>query len=113
MATVTREQIRGMMDRDEDFVLVDTLPEKAYRESHLPGAIHIVSDDIREEAPRRMPDRDKPVVVYCANTACKRSEKAAARLEELGYSRVYDYVEGKQDWREAGLSLEWGADPEA
>jgi CBS domain-containing protein len=34
------------------------------------------------------------------------SPRAAWRLESLGFSRVYDYVAGKQDWLAAGLPRE-------
>ena len=32
------------------------------------------------------------------------SPRAAARLETLGFTKVYDYVNGKADWLAAGLS---------
>ena len=38
------------------------------------------------------------------------SPRAAARLESIGFTRVYDYVAGKADWGSAGLPLE-GEDP--
>jgi CBS domain-containing protein len=34
------------------------------------------------------------------------SPRAAWRLESLGFTRVYDYVAGKQDWFAAGLPRE-------
>ena len=34
------------------------------------------------------------------------SPRAAARLESIGFARVYDYVAGKADWGSAGLALE-------
>jgi Mg/Co/Ni transporter MgtE len=34
------------------------------------------------------------------------SPRAAARLEALGFTRVYDYVAGKADWGSFGLPLE-------
>jgi len=34
------------------------------------------------------------------------SPRAACRLEALGFSRVYDYVDGIADWKAAGLPLE-------
>src|SRR5438128_12442728 len=34
------------------------------------------------------------------------SPRAAWRLEELGFSTVYDYVAGKADWTAAGLPTE-------
>jgi CBS domain-containing protein len=39
------------------------------------------------------------------------SPRAAWRLDELGFSDVYDYAEGKQDWFAAGLPAE-GARPD-
>lgn len=111
-ARIVRETLREWMRRGADFALVDTLPRAAYERHHLPGAIHIASDDIETEAPRRLQDRGRTVVVYCGSTACKRSEKAAARLDTLGYRDVREYVEGRQDWEAAGLPVQAGADPE-
>jgi 3-mercaptopyruvate sulfurtransferase SseA len=34
------------------------------------------------------------------------SPRAACRLEALGFTRVYDYVDGIADWKAAGLPLE-------
>lgn len=38
------------------------------------------------------------------------SARAAWRLEQLGFARVYDYDAGRKDWQEAGLPTE-GTDP--
>jgi rhodanese-related sulfurtransferase len=111
--TIDRTTLAEWMERDADFYLVDTLPAKPYTRHHLPGAIHIVSDDIEGEAPRRLPDKQRTVVVYCGSAACQRSAKAAARLERLGYRDVREYVEGRQDWQAAGLPTTAGADPDA
>jgi len=105
---ISREALRTRLRRDEAMVLIDTLPASAYRNGHLPGAINILSDDILEQAPRRLPDRNVPIVVYCANGPCRRSDRAAERLMRLGYSNVHDYHQGKADWVAAGLPLEHG-----
>ena len=34
------------------------------------------------------------------------SPRAAARLESMGFTQVYDYVAGKADWGSAGLPIE-------
>lgn len=103
---ISREELRAKIDRNDDFVLVDTLPEAAYRKSHLPGAVNIVSDDINDVAPGRIPDRNADIVVYCGNGPCKRSSLSAERLIGLGYTHARDYHEGKADWIEAGLPIE-------
>ncbi len=103
---ISRGELKAKLDRGGAFVLVDTLPEAAYRKHHLPGAINIPSDDIVTVAPDRIPDRGAEIVVYCANGPCKRSRLAAERLAALGYRRVRDYHEGKTDWIAAGLPVE-------
>ena len=47
--------------------VVEVLPRSEYDEDHLPGAIHIRLRDI-EDADRRL-DRNRPVVVYCWDSA--------------------------------------------
>jgi rhodanese-related sulfurtransferase len=66
-ATITREALKAKLDRHEDFQLVETLPESAYQEAHLPGAIHLPPDQLRELAPQVLPDKGAEVVVYCAS----------------------------------------------
>ncbi|WP_336367729.1 rhodanese-like domain-containing protein [Marinobacter sp. C2H3] len=92
--------------KGRDFILIDTLPLGIFAEGHLPGAINLPSDDILEQAPKRLPDRDATLVVYCASAACKRAGPAAGRLEQLGYTRLFHYDAGKKGWLAEGLTLE-------
>ena len=59
--------MKAKMDREEDFVLVDTMAEKYYRHSHLPGAVNLPADQVRRRAPELLPDKDADIVVYCIN----------------------------------------------
>ena len=100
--------LRAWRDENRDFVLVDTLPAAAYKAGHLPGAIHLMSDDVLAMAPTRLPDRAATIVVYCASTTCRRAGLSAKRLTDLGYSDIHHYVGGKKNWRDAGLPMERG-----
>jgi len=94
------------LDRD-DLTVVEVLDEKSFRKFHLPGARNVPLDDNFAENSRQVaPDRKAPVLVYCMDTECGASARAAQLLEELGYSEVYDYEAGKVDWKEAGLPIE-------
>lgn len=108
VSTITRQELQALLDSPARPILVEALPEKHYREKHLPGAINIPHDRVDELAPSLLPDRTAPIVVYCANGPCRNSGLAAERLAELGYRSVRDYHEGKQDWIEAGLPVESG-----
>ena len=65
MEHITREELKAKMDREEDFFLVDTMPNRYYRHSHLPGAVNLPADQVRERAPELLPDKDVEIVVYC------------------------------------------------
>ena len=62
---ITRDELKAKMNRGEDFVLVDTMTERYYRHSQLPGAINLPADEVGERAPGLLPDRDAEIVVYC------------------------------------------------
>ena len=67
METISREELKGKIDRGEAFTLVETLAEVAYQLAHLPGAINLPPDRLRELAPRLLPDKGAEIVVYCAS----------------------------------------------
>jgi rhodanese-related sulfurtransferase len=106
MRHITREELRSALGNGAKVTLVEALPEKYWRDGHLPGAIQIDHTEVAEKAGDLLPDKGAKVVVYCASTECQNSTKAARTLEALGYTDVYEYVEGKKDWADAGLPLE-------
>ena len=108
VATISREELKEKIDRGDDFLLVETLAPEYFRHTHLPGAINLPPDRVRELAPKLLPDKAAEIVVYCANLPCQNSEIAADRLTELGYTNVQEYAEGKQDWIDAGFPTENG-----
>ena len=64
---VSREELKGKMDRGETFTLVETLADVAYQHAHLPGAINLPPDRVRELASRLLPDKGAEIIVYCAS----------------------------------------------
>jgi rhodanese-related sulfurtransferase len=104
--TITRDELARRLESGDGLVIVEALGPMYYDDAHLPGALNLPHDQVDELAATVLPDRDAFVVVYCSNTACQNSVVASRRLVELGYTDVHEYVEGKQDWIEAGLPVE-------
>ena len=104
--TISREQIKAMLDSGEPITLVEALPRQYFAKHHLPGAINLPHDEVSERAAELLPNRDALIVVYCASAECKNSAIAREALERMGYSNALEYAEGKQDWMEAGYPLE-------
>lgn len=106
MKNISRDELKGILENGGGVTIVEALGEKYWKDGHLPGAIQLDYPEVRGRAGEVLPDRDAKIVVYCASEACQNSVKAAGELEALGYTNVYEYSGGKQDWVEAGLELE-------
>lgn len=108
MHVIDREEVKRIMQHHPDAVVIETLPEEAFAKEHIPGAVNVPVDakDFDEQINEVVPNKRAHVVVYCANTQCNASPRAAQRLEALGYEHVYDYEAGKKDWKKAGFQIE-------
>jgi rhodanese-related sulfurtransferase len=104
--TISRTELQAKIDRGDKFQLVEALPEQAFQKQHLPGAINLPPKQANKLAQGILPDKGVDIVVYCANATCTASEDVADELVNHGYRHVRRYVEGKQDWIDAGLSTE-------
>jgi len=102
---ISRDELKQKLDHPKKFTVVETLSPENYHQAHLPGAINLPPERVRDLAPEVLPNRDAEVIVYCASFACHASENAARTLADMGYSNVRRYVGGKQDWIEAGLPV--------
>ena len=103
---ISRPELQQRLASTTPPTLVEALPEKYYRDGHLPGARHLPHTDVATLADRVLPDKSAPIVVYCASTTCQNSHIEAKLLEQRGYADVSVYAGGKQDWSEAGLAFE-------
>lgn len=87
-------------------LLVEVLPPKYFALGHLPGALNLPLETLRELAPELLPDSAARIVVYCSGPTCNNSHVAERALSGAGYVNVRVFRGGKSQWSEAGNSLE-------
>jgi len=104
VSTITRRDVTDRIERGD--AIVEALPGSYWEDGHLPTALNLAHDADEATILATLPDRGRPVIVYCANAECPNSGILARRLDQLGYADVAAYEGGKQDWIEAGLVLE-------
>jgi rhodanese-related sulfurtransferase len=102
MRLIDREELKGKLDRGDDFKLVMALHEFAFNAMHIPGSVHYPSV---EQAFAEL-DPDDEIVVYCSDEACVASRFAYEALVAAGYGNVRRYAGGLSDWAAAGYPLE-------
>ncbi|MBI5454823.1 MAG: rhodanese-like domain-containing protein [Deltaproteobacteria bacterium] len=102
---IDRDELKGMMDSGESFVLVNVLGRHDFEKAHICGSINIPLEEIGREA-LRLINKDETVVLYCGGPACAASSIAGEKLSDLGYKDIWRFEGGLEAWKEAGYCLE-------
>jgi len=84
--------------------ILDVRTPKEFEEQHIDNAVNLNwnSDDFISKA--NLFDKTKSVFVYCLSGG--RSKQAAAKLEELGFTSIYELQGGIMKWNAAGLATQ-------
>ncbi|MER5276964.1 rhodanese-like domain-containing protein [Streptomyces sp. NPDC002809] len=91
-------------DGDPGFVLLDSRSTASWDQGHVPGALHLPTALIAEQA-RDLLDPAVPVVTYCWGPGCNGATRAALALAELGY-QVKEMLGGFEYWAREGFEFE-------
>ncbi len=90
--------------------LIDTMDAPAYATGHIECAINIDGDDLwyggelqsgaesvlTAVAPNKATDT---LIFYCVNSGCAASVSASFAAEAVGYSKIFHYKRGYEDWQ--------------
>ncbi len=102
------------LESDAPPLVVDVREQGEWDEGHIPRAVHVPRGYLESRIERTAPDRDAPIVLYCA--AGNRSAFAAKTLGEFGYTNVSSLAPGYTGWKGDGFptvlarALESGVD---
>lgn len=93
--SITQEEAKERMSRDDGHVIVDVRHRDEYEAGHIPGAILVVNEEIWDEKPENLPDLNQILLVYCRSG--RRSKEAAEKLARIGYTQIFEFG-GILDW---------------
>jgi rhodanese-related sulfurtransferase len=63
---VTRDELKGKIERHERFVLVESQSPMMFEDAHLPGAVNVPPDRVAALAPALLKEKDAEIIVYCS-----------------------------------------------
>lgn len=92
---ITAQEAKKIMDTEQDYIILDTRTQEEYEEGHIPGAIVISHEEIKEKAESVLKDKNQLILVYCRSG--RRSKLASEDLVELGYTNIKEFG-GIIDW---------------
>jgi len=73
-------------------IVIDLREPNEIQNKRLPGSINIPVNNISEEIKKIAPDKNQPILVYCATGS--RSIFACQLLADYGYNKVYNLQGG-------------------
>jgi sulfur-carrier protein adenylyltransferase/sulfurtransferase len=99
---ITPLETQRLRETSPNVALVDVREDSEWEEGHIPGATHIPKSYIEQQIEGAVPDRARPVILYCASGV--RSLFAGQTLSELGYTDVRSMSGGFQEWKGRGMA---------
>lgn len=100
ISEITAQELSVRLANGNGLTIVDVRERDEFVQGHIPGAVFIPRGYLELQIEQHQPDRDKPVVVYCAGGV--RSALAARNLKEMGYTNTISLIGGFNGWKNAG-----------
>ena len=104
MNKINKKELKDMMEHN-NIVVIEVLEPKEFKKEHIKGAINIPLAEIVSESKERF-GFEQDIAVYCSDYDCGASPTAAKKLQNSGFTHVYDFAGGKKEWKEAGYPME-------
>jgi thioredoxin len=100
--TIAPEAFSKKINETSKPQILDVRTPEEFTSEHIDKAVNInwLANDFVANTEKL--DKSKPVFVYCKSGG--RSAKASAKLEELGFKKIYELQGGILKWNAAGLS---------
>ncbi|HUT83067.1 MAG TPA: FAD-dependent oxidoreductase [Thermodesulfobacteriota bacterium] len=94
---ISADELKQKIDRGGPFLLLDVRTAEEYQAGHIPGALHIPLDKLRERSLELKGKATGALVVYCGQSL--RSYQASRILKELGLGEAINLEGGIRMWR--------------
>lgn len=91
---ITNEVLEIKLRNNEEIVVLDVREEAEFGFNHIPNAISIPLGDLED----RMEELNKDNEIYVICRTGNRSDLAAQKLDENGFSKVFNVVPGMSQW---------------
>ena len=88
-AQISQDEAMQMMQEQTDYLIVDVRRPDEFAEGHIAGAINVPNEEIIDEMPELLPDKDQLLLIYCRSG--NRSKEASKKLADIGYKNVYEF----------------------
>ncbi len=105
-AKVTAEDLISLVDKHDNLVIIDARTAQDYEGGFIEGAISLPDTSTTPEALAKViPAKNTPVLFYCNGVKCGRSVASCKIAVADGYSNIYWFRGGWDEWVAKGLPV--------
>jgi len=106
VSKVDAEGLIELATRTPELVLIDSRISADRKDGFIEGSISLPDTNTDcVTLGERIPGLDNAVLFYCNGIRCRRSAHAAQIARDCGYSRIYWFREGVEEWRKQQYPL--------
>lgn len=98
--TLSAEAAAPLLKQRSEIQMLDVRTAGEFASGHIAGARNIDWTGPDFATAVASLDKEKPYFVYCASG--RRSSEAVAKMQELGFKRLYNMAGGIQSWQALG-----------
>jgi rhodanese-related sulfurtransferase len=103
---INAEQLIELAGSQADLVIVDSRIREDREEGYIEGSRHLLDRDTNcASLSGLLPGKVTPVVFYCNGISCDRSDRAVVTALGCGYTSIYWFRGGIEEWREKNFPL--------
>lgn len=86
---ITMEEAIKIMEEKEDYIILDVRTFEEYNSGHIPNAICIPNENIINNPPKELPNKNQLILIYCRSG--NRSKQASEKLVNMGYTNIKEF----------------------
>jgi rhodanese-related sulfurtransferase len=101
IASITADQLKEKIETNADLIMINVLSEETYVDCHITESINIPYERLIELVSSW--DKDKEIVLYCAQNSCSKARQAYELLHDMGFTHLYQYEGGMKEWIKKGF----------
>ena len=103
---VTAEEVIELISSNSELVVIDARKSSDREKGYIEGSIGLPDTETTPESlASNVPAKDAAVVFYCNGVKCGRSVKSAKNAVAWGYTKVYWFRGGWEEWMEKGYPV--------
>jgi rhodanese-related sulfurtransferase len=104
--TISLDELQQRLQRPAGLEFWNVLTDEWFKGELIPGSRRVPLDRVGREASEAGLAKEAEIVVYCAGPKCPQSALAAEKLGQLGYTAVWSYEGGLEEWKANGLTVD-------